>query len=60
VSIGGIDAVVSYAGAVPTLVAGIMQINAQIPIGIPPGSAVPVVVTMGGVRSRTATIAVSQ
>ncbi|MCU1330242.1 MAG: repeat containing protein [Bryobacterales bacterium] len=60
VSIGGFDAVVNYAGAAPTLVAGAMQINAEIPAGITPGAAVPVIVTIGGVRSRTATIAVTR
>jgi uncharacterized protein (TIGR03437 family) len=60
VNIGGFDAVVNYAGAAPTLVAGAMQINAQVPAGILPGAAVPVVVTIGGVRSRTATISVTR
>jgi uncharacterized protein (TIGR03437 family) len=39
VKIGGIGAQVSYAGAAPGLAAGVVQINVQIPAGIPPGLA---------------------
>ena len=59
VIIGGQSAVVNYAGAAPQLVAGVMQINAQIPTGIVPGSAVPVQVQIGGLTSPTVTIAVA-
>jgi len=52
--------VVNYAGAAPTLVAGVMQINVQVPSGIAPGNSIPVVLTIGGVRSRQVTIAVTQ
>jgi uncharacterized protein (TIGR03437 family) len=55
VSIGGIPAVVHYAGAAPTLVAGVIQINAQVPLETAPGSAVPIVVTVGE-NSSPATI----
>ena len=47
VTIGGQNAVVSYQGTAPGLVAGVMQINAQVPAGIPPGNAVPVTITAG-------------
>lgn len=60
ITIGGLDAVINYAGAAPTLVAGAMQINAVVPAGVPPGLDIPVVVTIGGNRSRPATIAVAQ
>jgi len=50
VSIGGIDAVVKYFGAAPSLVAGVFQANVVIPAGVPSGS-VPVVVKVGGVSS---------
>ena len=60
VTIGGFSAVVNYAGAAPTLVAGLMQINVQVPSGIAPGNSIPVVLTIGGVRSRQVTIAVTQ
>ena len=59
VTIGGQQAQVQYAGSAPGLV-GTLQINAQIPNGIQPGSAVPVAVKVGSVTSRSAvTIAVS-
>lgn len=51
VTIGGIGAQVTYAGAAPTLVAGIIQIDAVIPSGVPSG-AVPVVVTVGTAQSQ--------
>jgi uncharacterized protein (TIGR03437 family) len=47
VTIGGMPAVLNYAGGVPGTVAGLMQINAQIPKGLTPGGYVPVVVTIG-------------
>jgi uncharacterized protein (TIGR03437 family) len=59
VTIGGIPAVVDYAGAAPTLVAGVLQFNVEIPTGVPGGVAVPVVITIGGVSSQTVTIGVS-
>ncbi|MGH9455542.1 MAG: hypothetical protein ACRD2O_16400, partial [Terriglobia bacterium] len=60
VTIGGEDAPVQYAGGAPGLVAGVMQINAQLPSDLPPGATVPVVVTVGANSSQTGvTIAVS-
>lgn len=47
VTIGGLDAPVEYAGAAPTLVAGLIQINARIPKEVASGSAVPVVIKIG-------------
>lgn len=59
VTIGGKSAVVSYAGATPTAVAGLTQVNVQVPVGITAGPAVPVQVTVGGVAAQTGvTIAV--
>jgi uncharacterized protein (TIGR03437 family) len=46
VSIGGRSATIVYAGAAPDLIAGALQINAQVPTGIASGSAT-VVVTVG-------------
>jgi uncharacterized protein (TIGR03437 family) len=61
-TIGGVPvpaANILYAGAAPTAVAGVLQINATIPSGVIPGNAVPIVLTIGGVSSqKTATIAV--
>ena len=59
VTIGGQAAKVTYQGAAPGLVAGVTQVNAEIPNGITPGSAVPVVVSAGGVAGlNTVTVAV--
>lgn len=54
VSIGGVDATagVVYAGAAPTLVAGVFQINVTVPQSLPAG-AVPVVVTVGTASSQS-------
>ncbi|MBM3747194.1 MAG: hypothetical protein FJW34_15510 [Acidobacteria bacterium] len=51
VAIGGQAADILYAGAAPTLVAGFLQINARVPAGITPGTAVPVKVTIGDASS---------
>ena len=59
-TIGGQPAVVSYYGAAPTAVAGLMQVNVQIPSGVTAGPAVPLTVTVGTVPAQSAvTIAVS-
>lgn len=59
VTIGGLPAAVQYAGAAPELVAGVMQVNAVVPERAPSGSAVPVVLTVGGVSSpATVTVAI--
>jgi uncharacterized protein (TIGR03437 family) len=59
VTIGGQTATVTYQGAAPGLVAGVMQINAQIPAGVAPGAAVPVIVSAGGTAGLNAvTVAV--
>jgi len=59
VTIGGQLVKPQYAGGAFGEVAGLMQINAQIPSGIQPGNAVPVVVLVGGVPSQAGvTIAV--
>jgi len=48
VMIGGQVAQINYAAAAPFLVAGVMQINAVVPMGIAPGSAVPVALNVNG------------
>jgi uncharacterized protein (TIGR03437 family) len=59
VTIGGQVAQILYAGGAPGEVAGLMQINVQIPDGVQAGNAVPVVVKVGGVSSQAGvTIAV--
>jgi minor extracellular serine protease Vpr len=57
VSIGGFTVTPSFAGLAPGFV-GLYQVDAQVPAGITPGSAVPVFMTVGGVASNTVTIAV--
>ena len=51
VTIGGQPAQVVYAGSAPTLVSGVVQINARIAANAQTGAAVPVAVTIGGVES---------
>jgi uncharacterized protein (TIGR03437 family) len=59
VTIGGIDAVVQFAGAAPQAVAGLFQVNAVVPQGVPSGSAVPLILSVGGAPSQAGvTIAV--
>jgi uncharacterized protein (TIGR03437 family) len=52
VKIGGIGATVQYAGSAPDEVAGVLQVNAVVPQGVAPGSAVPVTVSVGGIASQ--------
>jgi uncharacterized protein (TIGR03437 family) len=52
VTIGGLPAKVDYAGAAPGEVAGLTQINAEVPAGVTPGLSVPVVVQIGNWRSQ--------
>jgi uncharacterized protein (TIGR03437 family) len=57
-TIGGVNAEILYAGAAPTLVAGVLQVNARIPSGAPSGN-VPVTITVGNSTSQgTITVAV--
>jgi uncharacterized protein (TIGR03437 family) len=58
ITLGGVAATnVLFSGLTPGYV-GLYQINVQVPPGITPGNAVPVVVTMGGFSSPSVTIAV--
>jgi uncharacterized protein (TIGR03437 family) len=52
VTIGGLPANVTYAGAAPGLVAGALQVNAVIPPGVPSGNA-QVFVSIGGNTSQS-------
>jgi len=51
VSIGGRNAEVLYAGAAPGLVAGVLQVNVRIPVGLPSGN-LPVLLTIGSRMSQ--------
>jgi uncharacterized protein (TIGR03437 family) len=46
-TVGGLPATVQYKGGVYGVVAGLMQVNIQIPTGVTPGGYVPVVLTVG-------------
>lgn len=54
---GGVPAAVSFAGLAPGYV-GLYQVNFQIPNAVSAGDAVPVALTIGGVTSNVATIAI--
>jgi len=57
-TVGGTPAIVLFAGAAPTLITGVVQINLQLPIGVT-GSTLPVVITIDGQTTQTnATVAV--
>lgn len=51
VTIGGQTATVQFAGGESGTVAGVMRLDVRIPSGIQPGSAVPVVLLVGGASS---------
>jgi len=51
VTIGGVPADVTYYGAAPGLVAGVLQVNARVPPGVASG-AVPLFVSIGGINSQ--------
>jgi len=57
VTLGGGKVSPTFSGLAPGFV-GLYQVNIQIPSGAPSGSAVPLVLMIGGVSSNTATIAV--
>jgi uncharacterized protein (TIGR03437 family) len=59
VTIGGVPAAVLFSGLASGGV-GVFQINVQIPSGAPAGDAVPVVISVGGVKSNAVTIAVRE
>jgi uncharacterized protein (TIGR03437 family) len=60
VTVGGTPATVQYAGSAPGQVAGVMQVNVQIPSGVKPGGYVPIVLQVGDQTSNSAVwIAVS-
>jgi len=56
-TIGGVDVAPDFAGLAGCCV-GLNQINVRLPAGVGSGNAVPVVLTIGGKSSNTATIAV--
>ena len=63
VTIGGVAATVAWAGLAPPgpnpYTAGVYQINALVPSGLPAGDNVPVVVSVGSTQSNTVMISVA-
>lgn len=57
VTIGGVQATVTYSGLAPGLV-GLYQVNAQVPGSTPTGSAVDLTISVGSLTSNTVTVAV--
>jgi uncharacterized protein (TIGR03437 family) len=51
-TVGNQSARVLYAGSAAGLVSGVMQVNLEIPAGVTPGNAVPIVVTVGTANSQ--------
>ena len=47
VTVGGVPAIIQYAGSASGQVAGVMRVNVQIPSGVQPGGYVPVVLQVG-------------
>jgi len=59
VTIGGVNAVVKFAGGAPDAVAGLTQINVEVPAALSPGIAFPVVIKIGNNTStQSATVSV--
>jgi uncharacterized protein (TIGR03437 family) len=56
VTIGGVQARVIFSGLAPDAV-GEYQIDVVVPSGVQSGSAIPVVISIGGVLSNSVTIA---
>ncbi|MCZ6489067.1 MAG: SMP-30/gluconolactonase/LRE family protein, partial [Acidobacteria bacterium] len=57
VTIDGVPARVTFSGLAPGFV-GLYQVNVEVPQGVSPGAAVPLMLTISGVPSNTVTIAV--
>jgi uncharacterized protein (TIGR03437 family) len=56
VTIGGVTAVVNFSGLAPGFV-GLYQVNAQVPMSVTPGNALPVIIKLGSITSNTVTLA---
>jgi uncharacterized protein (TIGR03437 family) len=57
VTVGGLDAHVTFAGLAPGYV-GLYQVNVQVPVGVATGPSVPVIVTAAGASSLPVTVAI--
>ena len=56
VMVGGIPAMIQYQGSVQGQVAGLMQVNVQIPAGVQPGGYVPVVLQVGDASTTSGAV----
>lgn len=54
-TVDGIPAQVTFAGAAPGLVSGVIQVNVIVPPGVTPRSSVPVSINVGGISSPAGT-----
>ena len=54
-TVGGVPATVTFSGAAPGLVTGVIQVNVLIPPSAAPGNAVPVSITVNGIASPAGT-----
>jgi uncharacterized protein (TIGR03437 family) len=52
-TVGGLNADVQYAGGAPGALAGLLQVNVQVPQKIAAGPSVPIVLTIGGQKTLT-------
>jgi len=53
VRIGDVPARVLYAGAAPSMVAGVLQVNVEVPENAPKGNAVPITLVVGDAASQS-------
>jgi uncharacterized protein (TIGR03437 family) len=58
-TVGTGPATVSFAGQAPGLIAGVTQVNLQIPEDAPTGAAIPLVITVGGYTSQGPTVTIA-
>jgi uncharacterized protein (TIGR03437 family) len=54
VSMGGLPCQLNFVGAAPGFVSGVLQINAQVPVGVAPGPAIPIQLQIGSAHSSAA------
>jgi uncharacterized protein (TIGR03437 family) len=54
-TVGGVPATVTFSGAAPGLITGVMQVNVLIPESVTPGNAVPVTISVNGISSPLGT-----
>jgi uncharacterized protein (TIGR03437 family) len=58
VQVAGANAEILYAGAAPGMIAGVLQVNCRIPVDLPAGASIPLVLTVGEAASPPVMVAV--